>query len=76
MLEGLHVVEGLLTEGNPVGVHIVRTPLGRVLVAVWHQAPVVPLLVDALHAEEQLAGHHAVPLISQLDFLSMVVITT
>ena len=56
----------------PVFVHVVGLPLGRVLVASGHQAPVVPLLVDALKTEEELACHLPVVLVSQFDFLDMV----
>ena len=71
-LEGLNLVESLLTEGYPVGVHVIGFPLGGVLVAVGHKASVVPLLVDALDTQEELACHLLIVLVSQLDFLDMV----
>ena len=71
-LEGLNLVESLLAEGYPVGVHVIGLPLGGILVAVGHKASVVPLFVDALDTQEELACHLLIVLVSQLDFLDMV----
>ena len=75
MLEGLNLVQGFLAECYPESMHVIGLPFGGVLVAVGHQASVVPLLVDALNTQEELAGHLLVVLVSQLDFLDMVWVT-
>ena len=71
-LESLNLVESFLAECYPEGVHVIGLPLGGVLVAAGHQATVVPLLVDALNAQEELACHLLIELVSQFDFLDMV----
>ena len=73
VLESLNLGQSFLAECYPVGVHVIGLPLGGVLVAVGYKATVVPLLIDTLNTQEELACHLLIDLVSQFNFLDMVV---
>ena len=72
VLEGLNLFQGFLAECDPIGVHVIGFPVGGVFVTVRRQAAVVPLLEDALLAQEEFARRLLVDLVFQCDFLEMV----
>ena len=70
MLELLDLVQFLLSEGRPVVVHIIGFPFLWVLVTVWDQATVVPILVYMLLTGKQLTCPNHVLLVFQFEVLT------